>query len=37
MTYLINTVQINNIDLTLPLDKNGKFVELPVNASNKNV
>ena len=35
MTYLINTVQINNIDLTLPLDKNGKFVELPGNASNK--
>ena len=35
MTYLINTVQINNIDLTLPLDKNGKFVELPGNESNK--
>lgn len=35
MTYLINTVQINNIDLTLPLDKNGKFVALPGNESNK--
>ena len=35
MTYLINTVQINNIDLSLPLDKNGKFVELPGNAGNK--
>ena len=35
MTYLINTVQINNIDLSLPLDKNGKFVELPGIAGNK--